>query len=178
IAAMAIANSGMKGFNPGNRAVVLDIINDFILRRTSVSAQIHRARNDYIATYETLKRCLLWEQNPEMQRHYRLMESDIVTGAIYQSLVELFHLLADTHTLVICEIDNSEIVMTSLHQLDSDLPVQVRTLTEALTAKDRGECLYFTSMDSVRDALYNAGVSYGRIVTVTDLLQIYSPTPQ
>ncbi|MBF0614681.1 MAG: glycosyltransferase family 2 protein [Magnetococcales bacterium] len=175
IAALAMANHGMTGFNPGNRAIVLETINNFILKRAAVSAQIHRQLNDYIGAYEALTRCLLWEEDPNMRATLRHMESEVVTGAIYQSVVEQYHGLAATERLVVCEVGNPATVVESLYMLDSAIPVVVRSLEEACQAEDRGSCLYLTALDTVRDALHGAGVEYGRILTTSELIRIFTP---
>lgn len=174
IASQAMSNRGMSTFNVGNRAEVLDIINDFISKRIRVAARIAQAQKDYIGAFEFLQRGLLWEKNEAERANIHQLLDDVKTGAIYQSMVELFNCLTKTDYLVLCELHNPDDIQASFRQLAPDLPTVIHSLPTALEAMDRENCIYFTGMESVRLALTAIGIEYGRVVVTSDLLIMFT----
>ncbi|MBF0417524.1 MAG: tetratricopeptide repeat protein, partial [Magnetococcales bacterium] len=125
-ASLALASLGMNDFDPGNRAVVLDMINDFTVRRMMVAANIAQATGDYIAASLCLKRALLWVKSEEDRALIRAMEPTVMTGAAYQAMRDRFFALPDARVLVACRVSNPEVIRASLKQIDPTIPFEIR----------------------------------------------------
>ncbi|MBF0125989.1 MAG: tetratricopeptide repeat protein [Magnetococcales bacterium] len=170
---LSLSNLGMPTFAPDNRGVVLESINDFIGKRIRIAANIAQAQGDFIGATEFLHRGLLWERDAAERARLGQSLQGVMTGAIYQSMVELFHSFSDARHLVLCELSNAEVVQASFRQMAPELPTVIRDTATALAAQDREACLYFTEPESTRLALHESGIAFGRVVTTTDLLLMF-----
>lgn len=172
-ASMAMANIGMTDFNPGNAAIVLNLINQYLVQRIRIAAQIAQSQRDYIRASELSKRCLLWEKEASQRAQIRLFAQEMMTGAVYQSMVEMVHSFPDGTQLVLCALSNPEVVQESFALLDPRISTVIRPLSIAVEALDRKNCLYFTETEEIRTALVASEVDMGRVVLVSDLIRIF-----
>ncbi|MBF0271297.1 MAG: tetratricopeptide repeat protein [Magnetococcales bacterium] len=175
-ASLALSSIGMPDFDPGNRSVVLDLINDFTVRRILVAANIAQANQDYIAASLCLKRALLWSKTEPDRQYIRDLEPTVLIGAAYQALKERFETLPGANSLVCCGVSNPAVVQDSLRQIAPALPVEVRDPATAVGAADRSACLHLTESEEIRATLIQAGVPIDRVVMTTDLLAMFRVT--
>ncbi|MBF0428052.1 MAG: tetratricopeptide repeat protein [Magnetococcales bacterium] len=175
-ASLALSNIGMTEFNEGNRIVVLDLINDFLIKRTLVAATVALAQGNPIAASLFLKRALLWCKSDTEKNFIREMESEVVTGATYQAIKELFEMTVDVQRIVLCNVSNPEVISASFRIIAPEISVVVRNLQTALNEPDWQACLYLTEQESVRHSLHEAGLEIGKVLLTTDLLYLFRVT--
>ncbi|MEO5333454.1 MAG: tetratricopeptide repeat protein [Magnetococcus sp. YQC-5] len=175
-ASLAMSNIGMTDFDAGNRLVVLDMINDFLIKRTMVAAHLALAQGNYSASAVCLKRALLWSKSDPEKELIRSLETTVLTGATYQAVKEVFNSTIGVKHLVLCELSNPEVVLGSFKQIAPEISVVSRDVSTALQAPDRGECLYLIETEQVRQAIEAAGIEVGKVILIADLLHMFRVT--
>lgn len=173
---IAMANIGMEDFSPGNREEVLDIINEFISGRLHVNARIAQKFGDFIGASEFLKRRLLWVRTEEQRQEIRALEQVVTPGAIFQAMGELFDLTPGAKHLVLCALPNAENMQAQFRELTPAMPTVIRDLPTALNAPDRYDCLYLTNNNETRSAIGAAGIEFGRVTVLSELLHMFRIT--
>lgn len=172
-ASLALSNMGMRAFNPDNRLVVLDLINDFICTRMNVAAKIAQAKKNFIQANILLKRSGLWAKDPEIKANIRKMEEEVSIGSAYQAMKDIFDLYIDAQQFVLCEISNGPVVLAGLAEMAPEMVTVIHTLSQALDNPYKEQCVYLVETENVRSALLSAGVDVGRVLLASDLLRIF-----
>ncbi|MBF0164397.1 MAG: tetratricopeptide repeat protein [Magnetococcales bacterium] len=175
-AALALSSLGMRDFDPGNRAVVLELINDFAVRRILVAANLAQATGDYIAASLCLKRALLWAKSEEDRGLIRAMEPTVMTGSAYQAMRDRFLALPDARALVACRISNPEVIRVSLHQIAPTIPFEIRDPEELAQSPDRFTALCLTEDEATRARLIASGLPAGQVLLTSDLIGMFRVT--
>ncbi|MBF0180659.1 MAG: glycosyltransferase [Magnetococcales bacterium] len=168
--AQALANVGLEEFTPGNRPVMLDVINDFVIGRISVASRVAQQQGNYTGAVEFLKRWSLWAKHDADRELIRKADQEVVGGAVVQTLEQLFRIVTGTRRVVLCELPHVEYWLGHFARVAARMPVEARTLVEAASAADRGEALYLTDRAEARAVLLDAGVEAGRILLLSDLV--------
>ncbi|MBF0214329.1 MAG: tetratricopeptide repeat protein [Magnetococcales bacterium] len=175
-ASLAMSSTGMSDFDPGNRAVVLDLINDFTVRRILVAANIAQAHNDSITAALCLKRALLWAKTEADRQLIRDAEPTVMLGAAYQAIRQRYDALPDTTRLVCCGVSNPEVIRASLRLVAPAMPVEFREPAVACTAPDRRNALHLTEHPQTRSELIQAGIPVDQVLLIADLLTLFRIT--
>lgn len=175
-ASMALNAAGLTAFNPGNREVVLDIINDFVVGRISVGARIAQHQGDFIAASELLRRQLLWAKSEADRAAIYQVEETVVAGAAVQAVGELFEITAGAKQLVLCELTDPEKMQAQFNKMVPKMPTVIRDLATALRAEDRYDCLHLTEQPSARQALQAAGIGMGKLVVLSEVTHMFRIT--
>lgn len=175
-ASLAMSNVGMSGFDPENRLLVLDMINSFVMERVIASSNIAQFNGDFISAAESRKRWLLWAATDGEKKEVQDLESDTMLGAIFQSMGELFDMTVGVKHLVLCEMSHSDGLWAAFQNIAPRVPVVIRTLSTALEAVDRYDCLYFTDQDVVRQAIRASGIEAGKVVLLSELMHMFRIT--
>ncbi|GAB0058720.1 Lipopolysaccharide assembly protein B [Candidatus Magnetaquicoccaceae bacterium FCR-1] len=175
-ASLALASLGMNDFDPGNRAVVLELINDFVVRRILVAANLAQASGDYIAAGLCLKRALLWVKSEEDRALIRAMEPNVMTGSAYQAMRDRFFALPDAKALVACRISNPEVIRASLHQIAPTIPFEIRDPESLAQSPERFTALCLTEDEATRGLLIASGLPAGQVLLTSDLLGMFRVT--
>ncbi|MBF0342175.1 MAG: glycosyltransferase family 2 protein, partial [Magnetococcales bacterium] len=126
-ASLALSNSGMTTFNPENRLEVLDLINEFLCSRIDVAAYVAKLHSNFINSARFLQRRYLWAKTQEERDRIRALSREVVSGAAYQTMKELYSCFADARQLVLCELENPRIVQQSFQQIAPEIPTVIRT---------------------------------------------------
>ncbi|MBF0295404.1 MAG: glycosyltransferase [Magnetococcales bacterium] len=168
--AQALANVGLEEFTPGNRPVMLDVINDFVIGRISVASRVAQQQGNYTGAVEFLKRWSLWVKHDADRELIRKADHEVVGGAVVQTLERLCQIVTGTRRVVLCEVPHVEYWLGHFTRVAPQLSVEARALTEAASAADRGEALYLTDQAEGRATLLQAGVEAGRILLLSDLV--------
>ncbi|NGZ05433.1 MAG: tetratricopeptide repeat protein [Magnetococcales bacterium] len=171
-ASAAISAIGMQEFAPGNREVVLDLINDFLVRRLLVAANLMQAQGDAMAAVFCLKRALLWSKSDADRQFIRGQEATLMTAAAYQAIRARFDALPGVTRLVCCEVSNPEVIRAGLRMIAPAMPTEVGGLTTIQQA-DGSQALYLTEQEPVRTALLQSGIPAGQVLLIADLLQMF-----
>lgn len=175
-ASLALNAAGLSTFTPGNREVVLDIINDYVVGRISVAARIARHHGDFIAACEFLRRQMLWAKSDEEREGIRVQEQELVIGAAVQSVGELFAITPGATHLVLGDVSNPETLQAAFGQIVPQVPMVIRSLSDILVAKDRHDCLYLVEQDATRQSMHGAGIALGQIVVLSEVARMFSIT--
>ncbi|MEO5346839.1 MAG: tetratricopeptide repeat protein [Magnetococcus sp. YQC-9] len=175
-ARITLSGLGMASFDPGNRGVVLDLINDYVVRRILVAANLAQATGAYILAAICLQRALLWVKSEEDRALIAAMEPSVLTGAAYQAMCDRYHALPSAAALVACQVSNPEVIRASLRQMAPDIPVKLRSLAEITQAEDRLNALYLTEDEGIRRALLEAGIPVGQVMVTSDLIGMFRVT--
>ncbi|MBF0585057.1 MAG: glycosyltransferase family 2 protein [Magnetococcales bacterium] len=175
-ASMALCAAGLAEFNPDNRSVVLDMINDFVVGRISVAARIAQHHGNFIAASEFLRRQLLWAKTEADRAMIRQLEEEVVAGAAVQAVGELFGITAGAKRLVLCEMADPTGIQFRFHQLAPNVPTAICSVSVALCETDRQDCLYLTEQEAVRQALRASGVPIGKIVLYSEAVAMFRIT--
>lgn len=175
-ASMALHAAGLNAFNPGNREIVLDMINDFVVGRISVAARIAQHHGDFIAASEFLRRQLLWAKSEADRASIYQAEQVVVAGAAVQAVGELFELTAGAKQLVLCELTNPASMQAQFNQIVPNMPIIIRDLPTALSSEDRYDCLYLTEQEATRLAMRAAGIRMGKIVVLSEVTHMFRIT--
>lgn len=172
---LAMSNIGMLGFAPDNRLLILDIINDFAMERISTASRIAQHQGDFIMASEYLKRQLLWAKTDPERERIRNLETVVALGAALQSVGNIFDATVGIKHLVLCEITDSN-WQTTLHKILPRVPTVARSLSTALDAVDRYDCLYLTDQDAVRSAILTSGIEAGKVLVLSELVRMFGVT--
>ncbi|MEO5348227.1 MAG: glycosyltransferase [Magnetococcus sp. YQC-3] len=175
-ASLALAAAGLTTFTPGNREVVLDIINDYVVGRISVAARIARHHGNFIATSEFLRRQLLWTKDDAEREGIRAQEREVTFGAAVQAIGELFTMTHGVQCIALCGMSDPESLQSVFRQIVPHVPSVIRSLPEMAAAEDRRDCLWVIEREDLRLTMQAAGIPMGKIVLISDVIRMFRLT--
>ena len=162
-----------KMLNSKYRPIMMELLNNFVTRRISVAARISLRQKNYLAASEFLKRQLIWARDEAEYEHILKDEEQVVNGAVYQMLGELYHNSLEAKKLILCAMDDAEEAQNNCREIIPGIATLIRDLPTAIKASDRLEALYFTDHDATRQALEKVGVDVGKIVVKEEMQRLF-----
>lgn len=155
----------------------LAMINQVIVDRLRVAANLSLAGRNFIAAHEFIQRAWLWCDKVSADEVLK-WEQQYLSLIALQSVIDVLVDHSQLRGLVMCGFPEPEGLLPGFDYFREKVQVEVRSLDEAECATDRKEFLHLAGRPEQRQRLIDAGLLPGRVLCFADVKDQLSVLPR